>query len=229
MTLTAEPAATVPDDPEPPARRGAGRRLAALAGVGAVVLGGGIALGTWYGGASATLDRVEVVLDAQPFACQQPSDAVTSHQDINGIAMALPAVRLHPGLACSMSFVVLNGSGTDVRLEQVRLPFMGVHSGAGVHAERILQDDVRPSSADDVAAAFDFEHDRFGVYGIGAGSATQLVADLSWSHGCMSPGATEWIRQAPIVTVSVDGVRRDVAARGAGYAFVGTASSSCDR
>jgi hypothetical protein len=153
-----------------------------------------------------------------------------THLALNGsdVAVALPAMRLHPGLACTMSFAVANGSDADVRIERVVLPFMGPDAGAGVHATRIRQHGVRPSRQGGPDALFDSEHDPSGDYLAGGHQAARLTADLSWSSGCMEAGAGEWHRQAPIVTVSVEGVPRDLHGEGVGSAVVGT-TTSCDR
>jgi hypothetical protein len=79
-----------------------------------------------------------------------------------------------------------------------------------------------------VDADFDYVHNPSGDYGVGKDDAVRLTADLTWSNGCMESGASEWHRDQPVVTVSVNGVQREIRGEGAGYAVVGSATS-CDR
>ena len=50
---------------------------------------------------------------------------------------------------------------------------------------------------------------------------------MVWSDGCLGEGDAGVVDRGPVVTVSAGLVREDLVAAGPGYAFVGTAASTC--
>jgi hypothetical protein len=85
-----------------------------------------IAAGLWalLPGAIA-ISQTRVLLDARPFTCKDKSDVTTYAQDDTASEderVYVPAIRLHPGLDCTIDVVVENDSDVDIAVDRITIP-----------------------------------------------------------------------------------------------------------
>lgn len=178
-----------------------------------------------------------MLLDARPFVCKDATDVTTYTSEDDGTddnGVVVPAVRLHPGLDCTMAVVVRNDSDVDVAVDRITIPLLGATSSVGARADRGYVQGIAPDGGPDaVDAVFDYEHDpRSGSFPIGAHAAQRFTFHLGWSDGCLDDNSAEVFTRAPTVVLSAGPWHAEQRWDGAGYAFVGGAHSvatSCTR
>ncbi len=176
MTSVLEEPAAVGDSAAPPDQRFRWRKNRVLAfGLVLVALGVGVALWVLLPGFIA-IRGTGVLLDAKPFVCQSAAD-VTTYNAGDGFdtsqALFVPAIRLRPGLNCTMTVVIRNDSDADVAVDSITLPLAGPANGIGVHADRAQTQGIGPSGGrDDTDATFDYAHnpDSGGAFSVAAHS-----------------------------------------------------------
>ena len=219
-----------------PRRTPRGRVFAALV-VGLVVASG---IAVWVVSFLPGLDAVnqtQVLLDARPFVCKNKADVTTytpSDDTSDDEAVFVPAVRVHPGLDCTMDIVIRNDGDADVSVDKVTIPMAGASNGWGVHADRGYLQGIAPAGGRDALdAVFDYEHDPTvgGSFPIGGHTSQRFSFHLSWSDGCMDDNSAGIFTQAPTVVLGAGPWHIAKSWDGPGYAFLGgknTVAASCN-
>jgi hypothetical protein len=122
------------------------RRLVLLAALGVVVLAG-TALWALLPGVVA-IGHTDVLLDAKPFVCKAPAD-VTTFDSEDGFdsdsRVVVPAIRMHPGLDCTMTVVVRNDGDAEVAVDSVTLPLAGPQNAIGIRADHAFTQGFGPT------------------------------------------------------------------------------------
>lgn len=185
-----------------------GRRVAGLFLVAALLLA------AWFGLAAAQRGRVTVAWQGEP--------SCTGTDVVRGRIQDQPvrAMRLVPGMSCQVSVRVVNEGWMPVRVEQVRLPFMGPGGGAAVRVRRL--DGERPDrSVDRIDATFPRE------VGLRPTETDDLVLRFTFRpRGCTAQGLFS-VNDFPTVTVSALGLSGERTAEDRAV-FRGTRWSVCD-
>lgn len=183
------------------------------------------------------ISQSKVLLDARPFTCRDKSDVTTYAQDDTASEdeqVYVPAIRLHPGLDCTIDVVVQNDSDVDIAVDRITIPMAGPSNGFGIHADRGYQQGVTPAGGKDALdAVFDYGHDprSGGSYLLGAHSVQRFTFHLSWSNGCMDDGGAGIFTNAPTAVLSAGPWHIAKSWNGAGYAVIGgknTFAASCN-
>jgi hypothetical protein len=163
------------------------------------------------------ISQSKVLLDARPFTCKDRSDVTTYAQDDTASEdeqVYVPAIRLHPGLDCTIDVVVQNDSDVDIAVD--------------------LQGLTPAGRKDALDAVFDYENDprSGGSYLLGAHSVQRFTFHLSWSNGCMDDGGAGIFTNAPTAVLSAGPWHIAKSWTGAGYAVIGgknTLAASCNQ
>jgi len=221
--LEAPPAPSAADTPR---RAPRGRIVAALVVVLVVALGVAVWTVSFLPGLNS-VNQTQVLLDARPFVCKNKSD-VTTYTPSDGTrddeAVFVPAIRVHPGLDCTMDIVIRNDGDADVSVDKVTIPMAGASNGWGVHADRGYLQGITPARGRDaVDAVFDYQHDPAagGSFPVGGHTAQRFSFHLSWSDGCMDDNSAGIFTQAPTVVLAAGPWRIAKSWNGPGYAFLG--------
>lgn len=182
---------------------------------------------SWNAWAAFTRDKVEVLIDAQAFSCEDPRD-VTSKEALagsgNGAALNVPAIRLSPDLDCRFEFVLRNTGSMRVVLNELVLPFMGSNGGTGLQAEML--DSFMLNRVDDndgLDARFDFP--RGNPTALEGGEVLRISAMLAWRDGCIDENGSLTVDDGPRLNISALGLPGTIKHTGGSYAMIGTADS----
>ena len=199
------------------------RRVVAII-VAVLVVAGAV----WVGVAANARDSVAIYLDGTPFVCETGiAEPYASDED-----ETVAGIRITNDLDCTLRFHASNASDFAVELTSITIPLAGPTT---VNGASVVQLDG------DISTVFPLPRDEDQVTGRDAildlesplvlepGESTSFAASLKYSLGsCVSPGGAMIVENAPIATVSALGISGERDGQRGGYAFIGTADSSCD-
>lgn len=178
-----------PTEEELAARRR--RRRTSLVGALVVVV---LAAGTWVWVADAQRDHTSVTWSG-PVTCTG-TDLVRVRLDGGPVR----AMRLVPGMACTVAVRVRNDGWFPVSVEQVVLPYMGPEGGAAVQVRRLDGQRADPGATDAIDATFTRQAT------LRPTQTDDFVVRFTFRpDGCTAPG-TMFVRGLPEVTVSALGL-----------------------
>jgi hypothetical protein len=129
------------------------------------------------------------------------------------------AIRLRRSMDCHLPVRVTNNGRRSVRIDKLRLPFMGPDGGAAVQVEELQGRRPLPGRVDGI-----FPMER----SLEPGGSHDFVIDFSFRappKGCTAEGVM-WMHNFPHVTVTALG-RSGTRSSDKTIAFVGTRMSSC--
>jgi hypothetical protein len=170
-----------------------------------------------------------VWFDAAPVECYGSTPAL---EDLDGGFGWEPefvhVIDAAADLDCRLHVQVENRGRAAATLRGAVLPFHGPGTGAAVRARELSPFALPPIGEDEFGTpAIDAVYSL--DYRLESGS--RLVLTIGLEHqpdGCMSPDSMMWVRDVPIIEVSVLGLRGTRAPTGIPYVQRGTADSSCD-
>lgn len=180
----------------------------------------------WNAWAASARDKVDVLIDAGAFSCEDPLDVRSKEAPVgsgNGATLNVPAIRLSPDLDCRFEFVLRNTGSRRVVLNELTLPFMGPGNGTGLQAEML--DSLLLERIDDGGLDARFEFPRGQPAVLEGGEALRMSAMLGWRDGCIDANGSLTVDDAPRLKVTALGLAGEITHRGGSYAMIGTADS----
>ncbi len=187
----------------------------------ALLVGGGVGLAAvlvsaWFVITSLQLGQVEVDRTT-PVECR--GTEVTEERV--GTGGPVTAMRLVPGMKCTIGVQVTNEGTSAVKVTEVLLPYMGPDGGAAVRVNRLDRLEPEPEPADTIDALFTVDQE------LAAGEDYEFEMTFVFRpRGCTSQGVMT-VPGMPTVTVSSWG-REVERTADEPVAFRGTKQSNCD-
>ncbi len=189
---------------------------------------GAILLGGWALVSAHQRAQVVVWYDALPIDCGGEPAPIESLGDLEPSFLAI--LEASPGLDCGLRIQVENRGRLPATIAAVTLPWHGPATGASIRATSLAPYGVLPLATtlgEPSLAASDAVFPLDVPLAVGEQVALRLGLEFS-PDGCMSPGALQWVEDAPTIDVSVVGLTGTRAPVGAVFAQRGTDASSCD-
>lgn len=171
---------------------------------------------SWVAEAAKLRDDVEVTW-SRPVTCTG-TEVVWRRLDV-GEPSGVRAMRLRRSMDCNLPVRLTNNGRRSVRIDKLRLPFMGPDGGAAVQVEKLEGRRPLPGRIDGV-----FPMSR----SLEPGASYDFVIDFSFRappKGCTAEGVL-WMRGFPQVTVTAMG-RSGTRSSDRTIAFAGTRESNC--
>lgn len=183
------------------------------------MLGGVVLTGAWVGAAAAIRSEVTVRTSAPVCTGTDLVRADFTNTPYDG--RGTPAIRLRPGMRCTVTATVRNAGPVAVRVTGVLVPTMGPEARAAAQVRTMDRRRVR-SLADGTGDRFDalFARDDR----VPAGRSVRFTLTYEYRPSGCDKGGILWLHDAPTVVVSALGKRGQVASPGV-VAFRSTTQS----
>ena len=199
--------------------------LIVLGSVAMVAVLAGVAVATV---ATMSRESLSIQLDDSPFSCA--SGIATDWESDDEVI--LPAIVLTEDLDCTLRFRASNDGALPVDVTRITIPMLGPGTGGSVKVVQLDGDfgSATPREAsnvepDDIDAVLQLAE----PLSLDPGESMLFTATLAFSpDGCTGENSTTYMGRAPDATVTALGIAGTRDGTAGGYAFIGTADSSCD-
>ena len=190
-----------------------------------------VAGAVWIALAANTRSSLAIYLDGRAFECETGTATAYDSGFGDSDEGATPGIELTKNLDCTLRFHASNDGAFPIEITTITIPFAGPATRGGAS---VVQLDGDISTTYPLAAGADGSR-RDAILEldypltVAPGESTFFVATLAYAPDpCLGEGVTMSTSRAPSATVSALGIEGEREGLRGGYAFRGTADSSCD-